>query len=268
MKLDLFFATHPIFTVSELKAALGAAYKANSTLHNLLQYHQKQGHILLIRRGLYAAIPREAQGYENLVDPFLLACKLSEDAVLAYQTALAFHGKGYTTANVFYYLTRTRKTKNFEFQGNTYQAVSVPLTLKKIDTGVIQANRLGLAVSVTSLERTFVDILDRPYLCLSWEEIFRSVESIEYLHLDRVLEYTLLLRKRKTAAIVGFFLEMYQEKWMVSSKQLESLQKRCPKKPFYLNRELGGAQKLISKWNLIIPQAFLNKNWEEPHADI
>ncbi len=268
MKLGLFFATHPVFTGKELKASLGAAYKANSTLQNLLQYHQKQGHILLVRKGLYAAIPKEAQGFENLIDPFLLASKLSDDAVLAYHTALALHGRGYTTTNHFYYLTRTRKKKSFEFQGNTYQAVSIPSTLKNTDMGIVQRNRLGLTLSVTSLERTFVDILDRPSLCLSWEEIFRIIESIEYLHLDAVLEYATHLGKRKTAAMVGFFLEMYQEKWIVSSKHLENLQKLCPKKPFYLKRALKGPHKLISKWNLILQQEFLNKSWEEPHENI
>jgi predicted transcriptional regulator of viral defense system len=268
MKLDLFFATHTVFTFKELKASLGSAYKNNSTLQNLLQYHQKQGHILLIRKGLYAAIPKESQGFENLIDPFLLAGKLSDDAVLAYHTALALDGKTYTVTNCFYYLTRTRKKKNFEFQGNSYQAVSSPSKLKKTDLGVVRLNRQGLVIAVTSLERTFVDILDRPYLCLFWEEIFRAIESIEYLHLDAVLEYASHIRKQKTAAIVGFFLELNQEKWMVSTKILKALQKLSPKKPFYLHRSLKGPYQLISKWNLIIPVALLNKSWEEPHADI
>ncbi len=271
MKLDLFFATQPVFTIKEVKCFLGTGFKQNSTLGNLLRYHQKQGHILFIRKGIYAVIPREAQGTENFIDPYLITSKLSEDAVLSYQTALALHGKGYTMGNTFYYLTRTRKNKDFEFQGNLYRAVSIPLALQKMDKieiYITRVNRLGLDIFLTSLERTFVDILDRPNLCMSWEEVFRSVEAIEYLSLEAVVEYTMLLNKRTVCAVVGFFLETYRDKWQVSDLHLETLQKFRPKTPCYLKRAPKGPQKLVAKWNLIIPQAFLDKNWEEPHEDI
>ena len=194
--------------------------------------------------------------------------KLKDDSVLAYQTALTLHGKNHTIVNYFYYLTEARPKKNFEFQGNVYQAVSIPSHLKKSNIEIDQINRIGLNISLTSLERTFVDILDRPYLCLSWEEISRSIENIEFLDSEAVLEYTFLLNNRTTAAIVGFFLEMHREKWMIPSKHLEKLKKLCPNKPFYLKRSLKGHQKLISSWNLIIPQMILEKTWEEPHEDI
>ncbi|NGX49345.1 MAG: hypothetical protein K940chlam5_00943 [Candidatus Anoxychlamydiales bacterium] len=268
MKLDLFFANNPVFTIKDLKNFLGFDCKKSSTLSNLLQYHQKHGHILLIRRGLYAVIPKEAQGFKNFIDPYLVANKLSEDSVLAYQTALALHGKNNTISNLFYYLTRTRKKKDFEFQGNIYRAVSIPSPLIEIEIGIVSINRLGLNIYLTSLERTFVDVLDRPYLCLSWEEICRSIDSIEYMDLDAILKYTSLLHKCTTAAVVGFFLEMHKEKWHVSLAHLDKLQKICPKKPFYLKRAMKGPRKLIHKWNLIVPQSFLDKNWEEPHEDI
>lgn len=266
MKVELFITDHPVFTIKELKLFLGD-YKSISTIANLLQYHQKKGHIQLIRRGIYAVIPKGMQG-ALIVDPYLLASKLKNDSVLAYQTALALHGKSHTIVNHFYYLTSSRPKKNFEFQGNVYQAVSIPTNLKKLNIEIDQINRMGLNISLTSLERTFVDILDRPYLCLSWEEISRSIENIEFLDSEAVLEYTFLLDNRTTAAIVGFFLEMNQDRWMIPTKHLEKLKKLCPKKPFYLKRSLKGPQKFISSWNLIVPQILIEKRWEEPHEDI
>ena len=111
MKLELFFASHPIFTINDLKSFLGAT-KYTSTLANLLHYHKKKGHILLIRRGMYAVIPKNIHG-TLIVDPYLIASKLKEDSILAYQTALALHGKNHTIVNHFYYLTAF-KSKNFE----------------------------------------------------------------------------------------------------------------------------------------------------------
>ena len=54
MKLDSFFAKHQIFTVNDLIVWLSKKSTCSinqSTLRNSLAYHQKQGHILHIRRG-------------------------------------------------------------------------------------------------------------------------------------------------------------------------------------------------------------------------
>lgn len=266
MKLEFFFASNPIFTIKELIGFLGTS-NDTSTLANLLHYHKKKGHILLIRRGIYAVIPKDTQG-PYIVDPYLLGSKLKDDSVLSYQTALALHGKSHTIVNHFYYLTAARPKNNFEFQGNVYQAVSIPSILKTPYFGIDKINRMGVDIALTSLERTFVDILDRPYLCLSWEEIFRSIENIEFLNSEDVIEYTFLLGNKTTAAIVGFVLEMNHKRWMIPSKHLKNLKKLLPNQPFYLERSMKGSQKLINSWNIIVPEILLEKKWEEPHEDI
>ena len=69
--------------------------------------------------------------------------------------------------------------------------------------GVISRKRSGVELRVTNFERTFVDVLDRPDLTGSWEEIWRSLESIEFFDLDQVVEYVLLLENATTAARWG-----------------------------------------------------------------
>lgn len=80
--------------------------------------------------------------------------------------------------------------------------------------------RAGLPVRVTSLERTLVDALDQPDLGGGWEEIWRSLETIEFFDLDGVVQYTLLLDNATTAAKVGFFLGQHKETLMVESPTL------------------------------------------------
>ena len=77
--------------------------------------------------------------------------------------------------------------------------------------GVTGHNRSGVQLRVTNHERTLVDVLDRPDLTGSWEEIWRSLESVEFFSLDQVIEYTRLLENATTAAKVGFFLEQHRE---------------------------------------------------------
>ena len=54
--------------------------------------------------------------------------------------------------------------------------------------------------NATSLERTLVDVLDRPDLTGSWEEIWRSLESIEFFDIEQIVEYVLLLENATLAS--------------------------------------------------------------------
>ncbi len=94
------------------------------------------------------------------------------------------------------------------FRFHVFRGVSFPQPLcraEKIDFGVTTVDRDGLEVRVTSLERTLLDVLDQPALSGSWEEIWRSLEAIEFFDLDKVVEYALLLGNATTIAKVGFY---------------------------------------------------------------
>lgn len=267
MSLKDFLDSHPVFTIDEIANARSqkGAFKS-STLYNLLAYHQKQGHIVRIRGGLYCTVPIGIEASQYLVDPFLVASKMSEDAVLGYRTALDLFGKLHTPQNEFNYLSKESKTCCF--QDVKYRAVSFPIALQRSNSeqlGAISVDRLGQKVFVTSLERTLVDVLDRPYLCGSWEEIWLSLESIEYVDLELVLEYAFLLGKQNTLAKLGFFLELHREQFMVPETCLQELLKGIPKKPFYLDPNRNQPQKMVTKWNLIAPLPLLN---EEPYENI
>jgi predicted transcriptional regulator of viral defense system len=71
-----------------------------------------------------------------------------------------------------------------------------------------------MELRIASLERTLVDALDRPDLSGSREEIWRSLESVEFFNLDKVVEYGLLLGNATTGAKVGFFLEQHRKPLM------------------------------------------------------
>jgi predicted transcriptional regulator of viral defense system len=274
MKLDDFLALHNIFTFKDLERSLSKSQGSSTkgqTLYNLLTYHQKQGHILRIRRGLYYSVPKGTDPTRCSVDPFLVASKMAEDSVIAYGSALDLHGKLHSTQNRVIYLTKKRVMASFDFREIKYQAVAVPSALKTAGQeafGIQSMDRLGQQVLVTSLERTLVDVLDRPYLCGSWEEIWLSLEGIEYLDMDQVLSYALLLANSTTIAKLGFFLETHREAFKLPEKHLEELRKHCPAKPHYMDRAQKQPQKMIAKWNLIVPLSLINRSCEEPNANI
>lgn len=263
MKLNMFFLRHPVFTVAEIDDFLSGSN--TGTRNALLAYHRKSGKILPVRRGLYAVVPPGASPETAQLDPYLLASRMASDAVLAYHTALEVHGRAYSVYNRFTYLSG-KPAQPVRFREYEFRCVVVPKALRdkgKASFGVKEIERQGLPVRVTDFERTFVDALDRPDLCGGWEEVWRSLESIEYLKLEELVKYVRLLGKSTTAAKVGFFLQQHREALIVDEGQLGKLRKLVPLQPHYLERRSRKGGTLLKDWNLIVPEAVIKRTWAE-----
>jgi predicted transcriptional regulator of viral defense system len=263
MKLDRFFAKHPVFTVEEFDEYLG---KHNLYTRNaLLTHHRKSGRIMAIRRGLYAVVPPGSSPESTRVDLFLLASKMTADAVLGYHTALEFHGKAYSVFNKLYYLS-DRKSQPVQFRSYEFISVLIPKAIRGHPEelfGLENYERLGIDIRATNLERTFVDVMDRPDISGGWEEIWRSLESVEYFKLDEVVEYALLLGNATTASKVGFYLDQHRSELHVKDSQLDRLRNLRPRQPHYLDRNNRKGGQLVAAWNLVVPETVLNHTWEE-----
>jgi len=267
MKLGLFFNRHPVFTGDELAAFLASEGPRNPrTQEALLLYHVKMSRLVRVRRGLYAVVPTGASAASYPVDPFLLASRMTKDAVLAYHTAMEFHGKAYSVYEHFVYLSAA-PARPISFRSHQFKGVRFPRALPPevaVSFDVVKADRAGLEVRVTGLERTFVDVLHRPGLTGSWEEIWRSLESVEFFDLDKVTAYVQHLGNATTAAKVGFFLEQHREGLMVDEAHLSALRDLRPQHPHYLERSRRKAGHFVAAWNLVVPQEIYERSWEEP----
>lgn len=260
-----FLNKNRVFTIEEFRNELSVrGTTGERAAESLLAYYEKTGRIIRIKRGLYVVIPVESDAENFVPDPFLLAAKMAPDAILVYHTALELHGKAQSVFSEFTY--QTAKTFHIiNYHGWKFRPVKAPVSLrrkKKADFGVLTVDRNGMDVRVSSLEQTLVDVLSRPVYSESWEEIWRSLESIEFFNLDRVIEYTKLLNVATTAAKVGFFLEQHKESLLVEDKYLQELQKLSPDDPVYMDSQ-HKAGKLVNRWNLIVPETVTQRSWEE-----
>lgn len=267
MELTDFFYRHPVFTYDEF-GAFADRQKRRSVRarQKLLSWYTKKGRILRVRRGLYCTVPPGVDPAKCPVDPLLVAAKLSKDAVLGYHTALEFKGKAHSVRQQFTYLTASKSSRPFSFRFFSFRAVLHPKRLRDSHSegvGVERADRSGVRLRVTSLERTLVDMLDRPELSGGWEEIWRSLGTVEYFDLDQVVEYALLLGNSTTMAKVGFFLERHREALMVEESHLQPLRERQPRQPHYMGRSVGKKGRLVREWNLVVPNEILEQSWEE-----
>lgn len=260
-----FFHDNPIFSHEEFVTARTLGKGASThTANNLLAHHVAAGRLVRVRRGLYATVPRGAEPAAATVDPYLLATRLCDDAIVAYHAALQFHGKAYSVWSRFTYLTRHR-ARPLEFHGARFVPVQLPITLRALPEaggGVLERRHAGGLVRVTTLERTLVDVLDAPQHGGGWEEVWRSLESVEFFDLDAVVAYALKLGSALTVARVGFYLFQHREALMVDDHHLRELRARAPAQPRYLDghREPG---KLVQPWNLVVPERVLRREWAE-----
>ena len=266
MKPTDFFVQHPVFRFEEFRDAHQAAgERSPETTGSVLKQHVAAGNLLNVRRGLYARVPERATAATFRVDPYLLASRLSEDAVIAYHSALQLLGKAHSQSQRLTYLS-ARRAKPFVFQDTEFVPVLVPVSLRKLADlggGLREEHRQGLSVRVTGYERTLVDVLDAPDHGGGWEEIWRSLEGIEFVDLDFVVAYALRIGSALTVARVGFFLEQHKDELLVEDRHLEALRARAPTQPRYFERRHRKGGKLLPRWNLIVPEQVLTRSWAE-----
>jgi predicted transcriptional regulator of viral defense system len=266
MKPTDFFAQHAVFRFEEFRAAhQSEGTRSPKTTASVLKQHVAAGNLLNVRRGLYARVPNGASAATFQVDPYLLASRLSEDAVIAYHSALQLLGKAHSQSQRITYLSG-RRAKPFVFQGTEYVCVLAPVSLRRLPDlggGLREEHRQGLTVRITGYERTLVDVLDAPQYGGGWEEIWRSLEGIEFVDLDFVVDYALRLGSALTIARVGFFLEQHKDELIVEDRYLEALRARAPTQPRYFERRHRKGGKLIPRWNLIVPEQVLTRAWAE-----
>src|SRR5450432_338299 len=152
MKPTDFFARHPVFRFEEFRAAhqFGGT-RSSQTTGSVLKQHVAAGNLINVRRGLYARVSEGAAAETFRVDPYLVASRLAEDAVIAYHSALQLLGKAHSQSQRLTYLSG-RRAKPFTFQDTEFVPLRVPAALRKLSDlggGLREERRHGLSMKVT-----------------------------------------------------------------------------------------------------------------------
>lgn len=247
-----------VFTVADVDRYLvqfGAA--GVGPRHRLLEAHRIAGDVIRIRRGLYATVSR-SESRSCAVDPFVVASRLADDAVLAYRSALELHGAVTARRGQCTYLTsQTAPPREPVWRGTVLRAVSHPTPLVRARTpfyGTMEVPCDGTVVRVTTRERTFVDVLNRPRLVGTWEEITGALVGMSHLDVDAVVDYVERLHNRTAAAKVGWVLERHTIGLAVPDTVFRRLEALRPRGPHYLERLARKRGRYLARWNLVVPE--------------
>ena len=261
----VYFAEHPVFTHREFVAAHTVRGRSRHTSNAILARHLASGRLVRVRRGLYAAAPPGREHLGFFPDEYLIAAKVRDDGVLAYHTALELHGVAHSVWWRVQTLTSGR-ARRFRFQNVEFVSIQAPREVRALPDfggGVVLQTRRGAELRVTTIERTLVDLMHAPRHGGGWEEIWRSLEAVEFIDVRAVVEHALRMRSALTAARVGFFLEQHRQEWKVEDAHLEPLLRSKPKQPLYWDRRRESGT-WVARWGLVIPRTILERGWEEP----
>jgi predicted transcriptional regulator of viral defense system len=262
-KTASFLSAHPVFTRSEFAAAFGhPASAANVT--SLLRHHLRAGNIKRVSREVFAAVPAHLAANRMVIDRFAAASKLRSDGVLGFHSALELHGIAYSEFNEVQLISAGR-TELVELPFGACRFVTPPkvlVTAGKTDYLTATMDRQGVAVRVTAVERTIVDVLHRPELAGGVEEVLKSLDLVRYLDPAKVADYVELLDNRSIASVSGWWLEKRRGALGVTDEVLARLRARLPRSKHYALGAQSGHAVLVEPWRVLLPREAVDGAFE------
>jgi predicted transcriptional regulator of viral defense system len=260
----------PVFRRDEFAEAFGRQ-TGDRAVTDLLKYHLRAGNIRRIARGVFASVPKgfapKGTPATPTVDRFLAASRLRIGAVIAYRSALELHGYGHppTGANEVQ-LIAGGEPGLLETADFACRFVSPP-SHHSLGEGVTAIDRQGLAVSVTTLERTLVDLFDRYDLAGDAEDFFRSLDVVaereEPLDMEALVDFARQLNNASAAAALGYWLDRERNRFGVKSAAVLDLRSLAPRHPRYALGATPGRGLAATGWNVILPADIVKRYYDD-----
>ena len=181
-----------------------------------------------------------------LTTKFEIASKINDESFVSHHSALEYYG---VANQVFNTLTvgSKRKFNDFSFDDVDYTRQAV-----KDYTQVIYIVTAG--VRVATLERAVVDCIDNIDLGGGIDELLNALEQIRVLDENRLAEILQAYNKVILYQKVGFILEQYKDKYMLSDKFFADCKSRLTNQiKYFLNDEYSDIA-YNSDWQLMAPK--------------
>ena len=217
--------------------------------YNLLKSMYKKGALDRVKSNLYVRIPAHIvhDRGKYLEDPIIVAMNITEPYFFSYYTALSLHGLAQQYTKNFY-ISTTRPIPKVNYHGNIIQPVT--LTPKRF-FGFCEIKYGNKKVIVSDLERTVIDVVDRPEYAGGYEEIFRCILGVEKLNWQKLLTYIDKMEEKILVNRLGYLFDLLRDQVNTPDFFLKNLQKRLSNNIYYFEKKKG---KFNKKWRIIVDE--------------
>lgn len=216
--------------------------------YNLLKNMRKKGALDKVKSNLFVRIPSHIVHDKGkyVEDPIFVGKHLTKPYFFSYYTALYLHGLSQQSAR-YYYLSTTRHIQEVDYHGNVFRAVI--LTEKRF-FGFKEMKYGEEKVFASDLERTIIDVMNRPEYSGGYEEILRSFQDMENVDWNRLLKYMDKMGEKILFNRIGFVFDMLGEFVNTPDRFLMELRKRLSENIYYFEKNRKGSY--IKKWKIIV----------------
>jgi len=216
--------------------------------YNLLKNMRKKGALDKVKSNLYIRIPAHIVHDKGkyVEDPILVAEHFVKPYFFAYYTALYLHGLSQQYTH-HYYLSTTKHIQEVNYHGNIIQ----PVILKeKRFFGFEKMNFREEEIIVSDLERTIVDVINRPEYAGGYEEILRCLLDLERVDWDKLFEYVKRMGVKILFNRTGFIFELLKNSVKAPESFLKKLQKKLSSNIYYFEKNRKGY--FNKKWKIVV----------------
>jgi predicted transcriptional regulator of viral defense system len=222
---------------------------------NILSKLGKRGVAQRVGRGKYLVIPADVlYGRKSYVaDPLVLISELMKgtDYYVAYYSAAHVHGL--TEQMPFKTTVAVLKQMRPIRVGNIF--VSFVNLKKSRFFGDEETKYLDAILTISDIEKTLVDCVDRPELCGGVSEVVRIVSNAfetERVSLQKLVSYVQRFGSHAVAQRLGFIIEYIEEKKkiQVEPEILEELLHFIGSKIYSLDVKSSKKGEISKKWNI------------------
>jgi predicted transcriptional regulator of viral defense system len=182
--------------------------------------------------------------------------KLRSDAVIAFHSALEFHGVANQSFQTVYFLS-TRPRKDVVFDRVAYHRVAPPHQLHRAHPLDFQVESSRDKVRVTGRERSLVDCLMFLEYSGGADELDKSLAMFPSFDFEAALQYLKLLRMPWLYARLGFLLDRHADKLFFRGKSRDAFLQRLPHGVAYLEQKKSG-NRWVPTWSLMVPETLLS----------
>lgn len=245
------FLSQKVFTVEEVKAAFPKS--TPSSLYVQISNLIKRGYLGKIKRGVYFAIPPDADPGSYSPDALLVASKLTSDSKLIYSGAILARKLYHNFPHVIRF-TGAKRVREFSWGEFKLKFHQIPAS----DLGFERITIFDVPVMVARKERIIIDGLFRPKFVGGFEEYLRIVDKIETIDHEEVVEFVFAYGRAGLVQKVGLILEINRDKWNVSEKLLKILARQKSSYPIPLDVS-SKSRRLVPRWNLWVSGRLLER---------
>jgi len=240
-----FAQSTPLFTLKQARHGYAKDEHSRSIL-NMLHRLKRQGRVRQLAHGVYSGTLASAPP-----NRYLVPSALRDDAVVAFHSALEWHGVANQVFQSVYYFS-ARPRKDVVYDNVTYHRVAPPHALHDERHKLFQVQLGAHHVLVTERERSFVDCLMFLDYSGGVEELDKSLAMFPSFDFDAVLKYLKLLRKPWLYSRLGFLLDRHADKLFFRGEARDRFLRKLPPGVAYLGTKRPG-NRWVSTWRLMVP---------------